>query len=110
MRGTYQALYNIEADERAVEIKARKYDKIIANVVRWTPVSETKPPHGEPVWLWSQEWVHEDFNRTGVRDGHYIEGEGFVSCGWDPCGDVFTTDEESVPQKWAFKISGASLA
>ena len=71
--------------------------------VDWTPVETQTPPHGIPVWLWSKEWVDEDFNPTGIREGHFIEGEGYTSCGWDPCGDVFTTDEESIPTMFAYK-------
>lgn len=73
-------------------------------LVQWSPVSLANPPHGVPVWLWSKEWIDEDFNPTGVREGHYIEDLGYISCGWDPCQDCFTTIENSKPEKWTFKI------
>jgi hypothetical protein len=71
---------------------------------QWNLVNETDSPPGEPVWLWSDEWVDHDFNPTGVREGNFIEGVGYVSCGWDPCNDVFTTDSDSLPVMWARKI------
>ena len=71
---------------------------------QWILVKTQNSPHGIPVLLWSKEWVDEDFNPTSVREGHFVEGEGYTSCGWNPCQDVFTTEENSSPYMWAKKI------
>lgn len=71
----------------------------------WIGIDDALPPHGKPVWLWSPNWVDEDFNPEGVRDGFYNDEGIWTSCGWDPCHDVYTTDETSVPLKWAYKVS-----
>ena len=78
-------------------------DKVLKR--QWISVKEKDSPHGIPVLLWSKEWVDEDFNPTGVREGHFVEGEGYTSCGWDACQDVFTTEENSYPSMWSKKVS-----
>ena len=70
--------------------------------MRWRPIADKGAPHGIPVLLWKEEWVDEDFNPTGVRFGHFIEGEGYTSCGWNACQDTFTTEDESYPTLWSY--------
>lgn len=77
--------------ERAAQVEA----------MGWRPITDkSNPPHGVPVLLWAEEWVDEDFNPTGVRVGHFTEGDGYTSCGWDARQDVFTTEDESSPTLW----------
>lgn len=74
----------------------------MGKIINWVHMADELPPHGQPVLMWSPEWVDQDFCPTGVREGYYIDGDDlFVSCGWDPCHDVYTTDEESIPLMWA---------
>jgi len=79
-------------------------DTPVGGTLQWILVEETDSPHGVPVFLWSEEWIDDDFNPTGIREGHFVEGDGYTSCGWDPCQDVFTTEERSTPTMWSFKI------
>lgn len=73
-------------------------------VVCWFVSTDIKPLYGVPVWLWSSEWVDEDFNPEGIREGFYNDDENWTSCGWNACQDVYTTDETSVPERWAYRI------
>jgi len=70
----------------------------------WKNFADEKSPHGIPVLAWHPDWVHEDFNPTGVREGFWCDEGYFMSCGWDSCNDVFTTEDDIIPYFWAEKI------
>jgi hypothetical protein len=70
----------------------------------WNFAKEIQPPIRESVWLWREDWIHEDFNTTGVREGFY-DGKDYVSCGWDACQDIFTTEHTVTVEMWARKMN-----
>lgn len=78
-------------------------------LLNWISVKEHLPPHGVPVWFWSSEWVDPDFNPEGIREGFYAEDGGYTSCEWDPCHDVYATDEESIPTMWVLRCPPGSV-
>ena len=63
---------------------------------------ETKPPIGLEVMAHCKEWVHEDYNKKGVRVGFLNEDEegDFISSKWDNAGDCYENDEEHKPEVW----------
>jgi len=70
--------------------------------VEWNNIATA--PADEPLWLWAPDWVDEDFNPSGVKDGFWSDADGWVVWGWDACNDVFTTIDGANPTKWAYKI------
>jgi len=79
-------------------------DYLKDQVLIWHETSIITAPHGIPVWCWSDKWIDEDFNPEGVREGFYNDEGYWITCGWDACHDVYTTIEDEVPVKWAYRI------
>lgn len=81
--------------------------KYIVPVI-WMPI-DSAPKTGDPVWLWNDEWVDEDYNPTGVMDGYWdehfddIPGGTWVVAGWSSCHDVYGS-YAAVPTHWAPKV------
>lgn len=48
---------------------------------RWFKYAQTKPPIGEEVLAFHEDWIDEDFNPKGTRVGFETD-EGFVSAHW----------------------------
>jgi hypothetical protein len=58
---------------------------------KWCPIEDldiTKN-YGVPYLLFSKNLVDEDFNPSGVVDGFYQEGEGWVGGIWDNTQDCY---------------------
>ena len=63
---------------------------------------ETKPPIGVEVMAHSKNWIHEDYNKKGIRVGFLNEDENgeFISAKWDNSGDTYENCEEDKPDVW----------
>ena len=63
---------------------------------------ETKPPIGVEVMAHSKSWIHEDYNKKGIRVGFLNEDENgeFISAKWDNSGDTYENCEEENPEVW----------
>jgi hypothetical protein len=63
---------------------------------------ETKPPVGVEVMAHSKSWIHEDYNKKGIRVGFLNEDENgeFISAKWDNSGDTYENCEEDKPDVW----------
>lgn len=70
----------------------------------WLFVKDVQAPHGVPVWCWNPEWVSEDFNPEGIREGFWNDDGYWTTCGWDACQDVFTTIDNQIPVMWASRV------
>ena len=57
----------------------------------WNDAINTKPPFGIAIILGNEEWVDEDFNLKGVREGYYQEGEGYMAAVWNDYQDCWET-------------------
>jgi len=80
-------------------------DKLIAHYrdSEWRNVDELTLNHGA-VLLFSPEWIDEDFNPSGTREGFRNETDTgpIYSAKWNPCQDCWDTEENSKPTK--FKV------
>lgn len=68
---------------------------------KWRPISSLKQSDGA-VTLYAPEWVDDDFNPCGVREGFRNEGDdGPIMCArWnDPC-DRWETDDNCTATHW----------
>lgn len=68
----------------------------------WFSFSTIKPPVGEEVLAYSEEWIHPDFNQKGIRIGFLNgnkEGE-FISAKWWDYQDTYINDDKTYPTKW----------
>jgi hypothetical protein len=63
----------------------------------WQPI-ETGPKH-EPVLLFSEGFIHEDFNPAGIVEGAWLEDRGWVGAVWNGEQDCYDTNE-IVPTDW----------
>jgi len=63
---------------------------------------ENKPPIGVEVMAHSKAWIHEDYNKKGIRVGFLNEDENgdFISAKWDNSGDTYENCEEDKPDVW----------
>lgn len=67
----------------------------------WQPIETLKQSDGAVI-LYSEDWVDEDFNPTGTREGFRNESDTgpIYSAAWNPCQDCWDTDEDSKPSHW----------
>lgn len=68
----------------------------------WFAYEEKKPPFLTPIFCWHPDWVDEDFNPTGIREGYRLEDLGFISFKWDACADGLTAHVQ-YPREWCLK-------
>ena len=67
----------------------------------WIPVTGSNPPpQNEPLWLHSKEWIDEDFNPKGVREGFFYP-DGCFTAKWFDYQDCYVTDDNSKPTHWS---------
>lgn len=73
-------------------------------MVEWKPVPPEGTPTGEPYLLWREDWMCEDFNPTGVRDGWFQEGEPgeayFGVARFCSCHDTYENLQLFDPAEW----------
>lgn len=86
------------------EVQVSEEPVNIESELNWQSVSETPAPHGIPVWCCNPAWINEDFNPEGIREGFWNDDGYWITCGWDPCNDVFTTIEQDTPTMWATRV------
>jgi hypothetical protein len=85
------------------------------SVIMWRSDLEEAPKDGTPIWLWSEDWIDEDYNPTGVMDGYWdenyddIPGGTWVVAGWNSCHDCYDSFPAADPTMWAHKKSPISV-
>ena len=59
----------------------------------WQPI-ETLKQTGTFVLLYSEDWIDEDFNPEGIREGFRDENDDgpIISSKWDGCHDYWKTE------------------
>lgn len=99
--------FPLKKNPTAIERITNDFDrkKFIAGalaVQRWIPINEEKPAIGIPVDLFNPEWIDEDFNPEGIREGCKTDmaDQPWVSCVWNSSFDEYVTDEISSPTHW----------
>jgi len=66
---------------------------------RWIPVGDpVAPPEGQSLLLFNPEWIDEDFNPTGVREG-FCGPDNWFSAFWFDYQDCYETDTQP-PTHW----------
>lgn len=63
---------------------------------------EDKLPDSEPVYFYHKDWIDEDFNPKGQREGFYNpngDPDDWTSAKWIPDQDCYTTAYD-VPTHW----------
>ena len=55
------------------------------------------------VLLFSEDFIDEDFNPTGIVDGYWQDDEGWVIWQWNNCQDCYDTVRGAQPTHWAYK-------
>lgn len=72
-------------EEKAFIIK----DRVESNP--WLPIAQldVKQNYGIPYLLFAKELIDEDFNPSGVVEGFYQEGEGWLGGVWDNTQDCY---------------------
>lgn len=61
---------------------------------RWVKVEDSLPEHGVCVLGFSEKWVDEDFNPTGVRECYVDQDGAWASTEWDNDQDSWHTHSE----------------
>lgn len=69
---------------------------------QWIDITIEIPKIGVPVDLFNPEWIDEDFNPEGIREGCKTDmpDQPWVSCVWNSSYDEYNTDEVSSPTHW----------
>lgn len=75
---------------------------LVSVTVTWLPIEQA--PKDRPLWLFSPEFIDEDFNPSGVVDGHWNCDAGWVCWSWNGCQDCYDTLEGQGPTHYAEKI------
>lgn len=60
----------------------------------WFSTNDKLPPDGTPVIFYHREWIDEDFNPHGQREGFYNgndEDTDWTSAAWNACQDCWMT-------------------
>ena len=65
---------------------------------QWASV-ETVPEDSQLVDMFHEEWIDEDFNPEGIRQGFYIENDYWTSAEWNGDQGCWENSLDS-PQKW----------
>lgn len=80
--------------------------------LKWNDVEKYPPPFCQPVLGYSPEWEDADFNESGMRECHLMDGGTWVSAHWDNDADGWIVDESSKPTLWLdpMQISPVTLA
>ena len=58
--------------------------------MEWTKIDNENKPEGE-VLLFSEKWIHEDWNPKGIRIGFHDDVSGWVSAYWCNYHDDYHT-------------------
>lgn len=67
----------------------------------WTPVNK-QPPTGIPLLCYHTDWIDEDFNPTGIREGFYNpngDPDDWTTAKWNNCSDRYMTFYDT-PSHW----------
>lgn len=59
------------------------------------------PDAEDSLLLYSEAFIDNDFNRSGVVEGYFCDGKWFGSF-WNPCHDTYDS-RECKPEWWALK-------
>jgi len=65
----------------------------------WILTTE-KLPKTFPVLCYSPEFIDDDFNPLGIREGHYTDSVGWTTVEWFDHQDCYNTDITKVPTHW----------
>jgi len=71
--------------------------------MNWKPISTA--PKNTAVLLFSEDFIDEDFNPTGVVDGHWSDDTEWTIWQWNGYQDCFDTINNVNPTHWAPKLS-----
>ena len=74
----------------------------------WMPISDAAKRYVS-VWLYSADFVDEDFNPTGVVDGYWNDDLGWTVWWWNGCHDCYDTISMVAPTHFAQKVSPAGM-
>lgn len=66
----------------------------------WTPVTEPLPEVCVPVIGHSTNWIHEDFNPSGIRECFRMDDGTWISAEWNNTHDCYDTDNTTAPEFW----------
>ena len=59
--------------------------------------------HTDPVFLYSPDFIDEDFNPTGIVDGFWNDDYGWTIWRWNSCQDCYDTVNFAEPRIFAQK-------
>ncbi len=74
----------------------------------WQPIETAPKEHNDAILLWSEHYVDEDFNASGIIEGFYLTDHGWVGAILEPDQDSYH-DELVSPTHWRYKPKGPSL-
>jgi len=78
----------------------------ISNVIRWSSDMDAAPKDEDSLLLWSEEFIDNDFNRSGVIEGYYLDdpqyGKVWMGSFWNGCQDTYDS-RPCKPTWWALK-------